>query len=313
VSPGEVGGGGGGSRDLIIVSAADSGYFSLLRDMVGSIRALRTDAAIGVYDLGLAADERAWLAANVTHVVRPGWDIEFRGRKRAREVLKADIARPFVPQYFPGYGMYFWLDADAWLQHWEVVDLYCAAAGDDKLAIVPEIDRAYKRHYKRPKLFGWTLQWKHYREGFGWRVADRLGRNPMINSGAFAARGDAPHWAAWQRATACVLQRSSFTPGAQIALNYIIFAEHLPVNFLPSYCNWMPGDAAPAFDAERGLFVEPHAPHEVIGIMHLAGAEQKSHVFRLDRLDGGTVETTLRYSATRDLCKPAIKAGFVCS
>ena len=81
----------------------------------------------------------------------------------------------------------------------------------------------------------------------------------------------------------------------------MIFAEHLPVNFLPAYCNWMPGDAAPAFDAARGLFVEPYAPHEVIGVMHLAGEAAKSRTFRLRRLDGGEIETPLRYSETRSL------------
>ena len=81
----------------------------------------------------------------------------------------------------------------------------------------------------------------------------------------------------------------------------MIFAEDLPVNFLPAYCNWMPGDAAPAFDAARGLFVEPYAPHEVIGIMHLAGPEQKNHNFRLNRLGGGTIETSLRFSESRAL------------
>jgi hypothetical protein len=52
---------------------------------------------------------------------------------------------------------------------------------------------------------------------------------------------------------------------------------------IPAYCNWMPGDAAPAFDAGRGLFVEPYSPHQVIGVMHLAGREQKNHIFRLNR------------------------------
>ena len=51
----------------------------------------------------------------------------------------------------------------------------------------------------------------------------------------------------------------------------------------------------------------PYAPHEVIGVMHLAGAEQKSHVFRLNRLDGGTIETALRYGATRQLCGRALE------
>jgi hypothetical protein len=44
----------------------------------------------------------------------------------------------------------------------------------------------------------------------------------------------------------------------------------------------------------------------VIGVMHLAGREQKTHLFRLNRLDGGTVETSLRYSESRSLCGRAL-------
>lgn len=291
------------ARGLIVVSAADSFYFPLLRDAVASVRALSADVAIGILDLGLATAETAWLAEQGACLVRPGWDVDFPDRERTREAFKAQVARPFLPRHFPGFEMYFWLDADAWLQDWRVVDLYCSAAGRDKLAITPEIDRAYKRHYKRPKLFGQTLAWKNYREAFGWRAADRLGRNPMVNCGVFALHRDAPHWSAWQRLIAQVLRRTRFFYAEQTALNYAIFAEKLPVNLLPAYCNWMVGDAAPAFDAARGAFVEPYAPHEAIGVMHLAGPEQKNHVFRLDRLDGGTVDTVLRYGATRDLCR----------
>jgi hypothetical protein len=295
-----------GAGGLIVVSAADSAYFPLLQDTVASVRSLNREVAIGVLDLGLDDAERGWLAERAADVVRPGWDVDFPGRDRTPETLKAQVARPFLPRHFPGYEMYFWLDADAWLQEWRAVELYCAAAGHDKLAIVPEIDRAYKRHYKRPKLFGWTLAWKCYREAFGWRVADRLGRNPMVNCGAFALHREAPHWQAWARIMTGVLQRTRFFYVEQIALNYAIFAEHLPANFLPAYCNWMPGDAAPAFDDRRGLFVEPYAPHETIGVMHLAGREQKEQVFTLARLDGATLTTGLRYRDTRGLCAPPV-------
>jgi hypothetical protein len=286
---------------LIVVSAADSGYFPLLQDAVESVRALRAQVAVGVLDLGLAPEQLAWLGDQGARVVRPGWDVDFPGRERTREAFKAQVARPFLPRHFPGYEMYFWLDADAWLQEWRAVELYCEAAGRDRMAITPEIDRAYKRHYKRPKLFGTTLAWKNYRAAFGWRAADRLGRNPMVNCGVFALHRDAPHWQVWQHLIERVLQRTRFFYAEQTALNYAIFAEKLPVNLLPAYCNWMVGDAAPAFDAARGLFVEPYAPHEVIEVVHLAGPEQKSHVFSLARLDGGTVETGLRYRDTRGL------------
>ncbi|MBV9964576.1 MAG: hypothetical protein JO008_02665 [Alphaproteobacteria bacterium] len=128
---------------LIIASAADSGYFPLLQDAVASVRALNRDVAIGVLDLGLAPAERDWLQERAARVVRPDWDVDFPGRERTPETLKAQVARPFLPRHFPGHEMYFWLDADAWLQEWRIVELYCKAAGRDKLAIVPEIDRAY--------------------------------------------------------------------------------------------------------------------------------------------------------------------------
>jgi hypothetical protein len=289
---------------MLIVSGADRGYFPLLRDTVLSIQAQRPQASIGILDVGLEPEQQQWLAARVAHLVRPGWDIDFPQRDHTPESRKAQFARPFLPRHFPGYDTYLWIDADAWLQDWRAIELYGTAAGRDKLAITPEIDRAYKRHYKRPKLFGTTLAWKNYREAFGWRAADRLGRNPMVNCGVFALHRDAPHWQAWARIIAQVARRTRFFYVEQTALNYVIFAEHLAVNFLPAYCNWMPGDAAPAFDAARGLFVEPYAPHEVIGIMHLAGPDQKTQVFRLNCLDGGEVETSLRYGESRALCGP---------
>jgi hypothetical protein len=287
---------------LLIVSGADRAYFPLLRDTVLSVLRQRPDAAVGILDVGLEPEQREWLAERVTHLVHPDWDIDFPGRTQMAEGRKAQFARPFLPDHFPGYETYLWIDADAWVQDWRVIELFVEAARSGKLAIVPEIDRAYKRHYKRPKLLGLTLAWKNYREAFGWRVADRLGRNPMVNCGVFALRGDAPHWEAWARIMTEVAQRTRFFFVEQTALNYGIFSDQLPVDFLPAYCNWMPGDAAPAFDVEHGLFVEPYSPHEVIGIMHLAGAEQKTHEFRLNRLDGGVVQTSLRYSESRALC-----------
>jgi hypothetical protein len=291
-----------GRGSLLIVSGADSGYFPLLTDMIASIRALRPDAAVGILDVGLASEEREWLEPRVAHLVRPGWDIDFPHRASTPEVRQAQFARPFLPRHFPGYEIYLWLDADAWVQDWRVIELYVAAAGRDKLAITPEIDRAYKRHYKRPKLFGKTLSWKNYRQAFGWLTADRLGRNPIVNCGVFALHQNAPHWVAWARVMTKVAQRTRFFFIEQTALNYVIFAERLPVEFLPAYCNWMPGDAAPGFDTERGLFVEPYAPHEVIGIMHLAGPAQKTGTFRVRRLEGGVAETSLRYGDSRALC-----------
>lgn len=300
---------GGVTDDLIVIVGADGAYFPLLRDAVSSVRALNTTVAIGVLDLGLSRDQLAWLGERVSRIVAPTWDIDFPGRERMPDSFKAQVARPFLRRHFPGYGTYLWLDADAWLQDWRAIELYCAAAATGRLAITVEVDRAYKRHYKRPKLLGATGTWKNYREAFGWRVADRLGRNPMVNCGVFALRRDAPHWDAWARLTERVLRRTRFFYAEQMALNYAVFGEKLPADLLPCYCNWMPGDAAPAFDAARGVFVEPYTPHETIGVMHLAGSDAKHSLFRLECLDGGTVETSLRYGESREVCRRAAEVG----
>ena len=145
---------------LLIASGADNSYFPLLRDLVSSILAQRRDMDIGILDFGLAPEQRDWLAERVAQLVRPGWDIDFPDRERTPEARKAQLSRPFLRRHFPGYETYLWIDADAWLQDWRAVELYLSAAGRDRIAITPEIDRAYKRHYKRPKLFGRTLAWK---------------------------------------------------------------------------------------------------------------------------------------------------------
>jgi hypothetical protein len=235
----------------------------------------------------------------------PGWDLDFPRHDNTPEIRKAQIARPFLPRHFPGYGTYIWIDADAWLQEWSAIEMLRTAASDGRLAICPEIDRSYKRHYKRPKLFGMTLQWRCYREAFGWRVADRLGRNPMLNCGVFALNGDSAHWQTWRVAMQRALARTNFVYIEQIALNYAVFSGIIDATFLPAICNWLCGDAAPMWDESRKRLVEPNAPFQPIGILHLAGEGQKGKRFNLATLSGHSVESMLRYGYHR--------SAYVCS
>jgi hypothetical protein len=284
--------------EIVIVSAADNGYFPLLRDLVLSIRDKETGRTtpIGAFDLGLSAEQRVWLVGQGVALAEPGWDVDFPRRKRTPLIRKAQIARPFLRRYFPGYATYLWIDADAWVQEWSAIEMLLAAAAGGKLAICPELDRSYKRHYKRPKLFGMTLQWRCYRTAYGLRVADRMGRNPMLNCGVFALRGDSPSWDRWIAAMTRALQRTNFVFIEQIALNYAIFTGTIPATFLPASCNWLCGDAAPMWDEASRCLVEPNAPNAPLGILHLAGEGQKEKTFTLATTAGGNITTGLRYS-----------------
>ena len=284
---------------VAVVTGADAGYWDLLQGTVQSLVAARStvDFDLCVFDLGLTDAQRSALSAQGATVVAPGWDVDFPGRDATPTHFQAMTARPNLPKHFPGFEMYLWIDADAWVQDPAVLAVYLDAAAEGQMALSAQIDRAYKQHYKRSKLFGWTHNHKHYRLGWGWRVADTFGRMPILNSGAFALRGDAPHWQAWGDALAVGLQRTRHKLVEQTALNLVLYRDKLPATFLPAWCNWLCDAAAPMVDAAHGLLVEPHAPYTPLGIVHLAGEFEREGVLRLQTRQGGHRDTGLRYEA----------------
>ena len=80
-------------------------------------------------------------------LVVPQWDFDFPGRDKLKDGYKALTARPFLPRYFPGFDLYFWIDADCWVQQGDAIALFLAAARTGALAVAPEIHRSM-RHYR---------------------------------------------------------------------------------------------------------------------------------------------------------------------
>jgi lipopolysaccharide biosynthesis glycosyltransferase len=254
----------------IIISGADSGYFELLKGCIRSIRdkPAGRDIALGVLDVGLGEAERRWLLGQDAVVVDPGWDIDFPERASAPRYRLAQYGRPFLPGYFPGYDLYMWLDADAWVQDWQAVELFFRGATGGSLAVVPELDRAYRNFFHAWEEFHAVIR-RSYLEGFDVETADRLVRHPLLNSGAFALAADAPHWKAWESTLRAALQRSRNDLIEQAALNHVIYAQNQPAHFLPSWCNWICHHATPIRDTVGGPLVEPNLPHHRLGIVHL--------------------------------------------
>jgi hypothetical protein len=295
----------------IVCTAADAPYFPLLKSLVRSLAdgPLARQLPVGVLDLGLTEDQRAWLEGRGARLVVPGWDVDFPGRDKAPAFYRAMTARPFLPRHFPGYALYQWIDSDAWVQDDAVLAIFLEAAASGLLAIVPEFDRGYWTMYKPPKL--WTQNHKAFAWGYGARAGYRLGRNPILNSGVFALAAGAPHWPLWAEAHRRSLQRRRWRPPSsdpfyfflaeQTALNYVVFADRQPTTFLPATCNWFCGKGTPRWDGRRGQVVEPHAPHLPLGILHLAGKGMKERVWALDALDGGQVTTRLTYEEVQAL------------
>jgi hypothetical protein len=283
----------------IAITGGDAAYFDLMRGCVASIRDKPEgrDIALGVLDCGLRDEQRAWLIDRGARLVLPRWDFDFPGRAGCSEAFKALTARPFLPDYFPGHDTYLWIDADCWVQHWFAIDLFLRGARRRAIAVAPEIHRAF-RHYRHAWPEFSAVNGAAFREAFGAALADRLVRYPLINAGVFAIRAGSPAWGAWATVLDEALQRSTNMTD-QIALNVAVYERGLPAEALPSTCNWPVHHALPAWDAARGLFVEPSLPHDPLGILHMTIYTKTVASFDIVQVggpaDGSTRPMTVRY------------------
>ncbi|MSO92164.1 MAG: hypothetical protein EXQ86_02025 [Rhodospirillales bacterium] len=279
---------------IIVVSGADSAYFGYLKDLVRSIHAQPDGegVSIGVLDLGLTPEEIGWLTKAGAKCLDPGWDYKFSDT--STQFFKAMTARPHLPKHFPGYDVYLWLDADAWVQDWAAIELYLEGARRHGFAITPEVDRSYLP-FNKQGLYT-ELQFRNYSQSFDAETARKLSPFPVINCGVFAAKASAPHWDLWSSTLGETFQRSVHFFSEQTALNYILYMKELTVAYLPSWCNWLCHRATPLCTNDGRRLVEPALPYRTLGIVHVT-ANTKGAMFDLATIGGGTVRRSLHFEA----------------
>lgn len=279
----------------VIVSAADEKYHHLLLGLVLSLRALPAsrEMAVVALDVGMTAAQREALAAlGVTCVAASLEPLPPRADGRP-PLSVAQRLRPQIPRLVPGYGTYLWMDADLWVQRDWVVPLFLRAAGRGAMAIVPEVHVAYPSLYGASQLRAHFATWRRL---FDQQTAEALARNPTINSGLFALRGDAPHWDLWAGTLQAILARDDTYYGEQLALNHLLYTRprEAPARFLAASCNWICHQALPVVDHQSGLLCDPVPPYPVLGAVHLTvGAKEGEKSLRAT--DGGQVTRSLKY------------------
>jgi hypothetical protein len=276
----------------VIVTAADEKFFSLLQGLLLSIRDKRTadGFSIGVLDVGLTAEQLAWLGDFADLVVVPEWDLQVPDEVRSQRPEMSLTARPFLPKYFPGFDVYLWIDADVWVQEWSGLDLYIAGANANALAATAEVHRAY-----RPG--GVVTKWRYdaFKAAYGVKVAQALVLASHINAGVFALKRDAPHWEVWADCLRQAIENSGTARKSnQMSLNYAVHVRRLPVQLLPATCNWTCNLALPMWDEKKHRYCEPFLPYEPIALMHLT-ANTKDKEFKIGTTSGKVRKTSLRY------------------
>ena len=292
-----------------IVSLADSNYFDLLNELIESIKSFDQSKYVDIciLDAGLEDDQIQILSKKVNQIKKAKWDIEVPDSKiKKREWLKSQISRAFIPNYFPNYKKYLWIDADAWVNSWFVIDLYFKGSDNNKLSISTSADRSYGRVLRAEWLIGSLARiksqnYKHAKSsGFSEKVARTVALKPHLNIGVFCLNEKAPHWEVWQKNLKIALNSGKIFGSEQIAMNITIYVDKLDVEILPAYCNYTLTNEM-KYDTISNTFVEPYLPNHKIGIIHLAGKNNdhirfnKNFLSEVKTLDGKIIKKSLRF------------------
>jgi hypothetical protein len=301
--------------DNTIVTLADSNYFEMLEELVDSIKkhpeSERT--AICVLDAGLTENQINIIEKKVYKVKKANWDIEVPNYKViGKEWLKSQVSRAFLPDYFPEFKKYLWIDCDAWVQNWDCIELYMKACENGKLGITQTMGPGYRVMSKVNWLFGRlalikSQNYKHARSsGIKEEDARKIAFAPHINIGVFSLEKNSPCWKSWQKNLIKTLSKGQVFGSEGLAINLSVYVDNIPTEFLPLHCNWIASNLLPKFDTEKEIFVEPNLPNYQVGIMHLAaGIWIKEKDMRLNKdlniyietVKGDKVSKSLRFKS----------------
>ena len=263
----------------VIISLADANYFELVNELVDSIKNHKQseNVAICIMDAGLKSKQIEILDKKVDIIKKAEWDIEVSSSKvKDREWLKSQVSRAFLPNYFPEFKKYLWIDCDAWVQDWSCIELFFKACNNGKLGITQTMGPGYRIMSKVNWLLGSlalikSQNYKHARSsGIKEEDARKIAFAPHLNIGVFSLEKNSICWSIWQDNLKKTLSKGKIFGSEGLAINLSVYVNNVPVEFLPLNCNWIASNLLPKYNEDKKIFVEPNLPNYTIGIMHLA-------------------------------------------
>ena len=262
-----------------IITLADSNYYEMLEELINSIQRFSQskEISICVLDAGLTDEQKKILEKKVYKIKKAEWDIDVPSYKTlGKEWLKSQVSRAFLPNYFPEFQKYLWIDCDAWVNNWNCIDLYFKACENGKLGITQTMGPGYRIMSKVKWLFGSYAQiksqnYKHAKSsGINEKDSRLIAFAPHLNVGVFSLEKNSPCWLSWQKNLKKTLSKGKIFGSEGLAINLSVYVDNVETEFLPLNCNWIISNLLPKFNDKKKTFVEPYLPNNEIGIMHLA-------------------------------------------
>mgnify|MGYP001299390959 CR=1 FL=1 len=294
-------------KKKIIISSCDEKYFLLLKELFISIKnsGILNDYIFAVLDTGMNRDQLIYLRDENILIKEAVWNVEVPNYKiLGRDHLKTQVARAFLPDYFPNYNIYIWLDADLWLNDLSSFLLYEKAAAENCLAITPQSDRAYFNNAKVEWFLNFprkvkTINYKNIGRSISKKLGKKYAFYSTLNAGAFAINSKKEIWECFQKNIKLASKKGRIFGTDQVALALSVHEDKVPTQFLPAYCNWMCEFHLPKFDEISQKFVEPYLPYHPLALVHLAGLdkirEDKNILVDLKTTEGKIVKKSLRF------------------
>lgn len=296
------------SIDKIIVSSADSKYFQLIKELFLSLKKnnIFNEYHFAILDTGLAKDEYEYFKDHKVKIIEAEWNVEVPKYKvLGRNHLKTQVARAFLPDYFPNYKVYIWLDADMWLNDLDSFLLYEKGALKQCLTITPQSDRSYFNNANVEWFMNFpkkvkTINFKNIGKSVSKQLARKYAFYSTLNAGAFAISSKKEIWDTLQKNIKLAAKKGRIFGTDQVALALTVHEDKTPTQFLPAYCNWMCEFHLPIFNKQTNKFVEPYLPNHSLALIHLAGLDEiradKKILLDLKTTEGNFVKKSLRFN-----------------
>ena len=268
---------------VCLATSCDKAFFSMVQHLVRSLgKETLTGLPLDIrlekkfLDMDCSPEQKSWLREYGFETVRmdQGDAPTIQG---APFHYRAQTSRPYLPDYFPGYDVYLWMDADVWVQSPAALAEYVKAALEkpSALAAVQEVDPAYRIFWdpgQARSYYGDND--RRIRRFYPPELADGLQLLPRFNDGLFSLHRDSPYWLLWRTIMGDALSQGYDYFHDQDSLNVAILLQK-EVCSLPARYNWLCAMAASPVKNEGGRWCRPCAPYEELQVLHLIASGKK--------------------------------------
>jgi hypothetical protein len=253
---------------VMIVSGSDSVFWPIAKGCVDSLgRAADHDSKLflGFLDDGLEPEQIEYLTSKRFTVEPTRWCLGIpESFQKGFPGSRVKVSKTMLPDIFPGFDVYIWVDADAWLQEESAISELVQGAMTNEVSLVSQRNPKYS-------VMQYVNLWRVSvaKQYFGYGAALNVLFKPYFNSGVFAMQSSSRVWSAWQSAwRSAIAKRKQYRVSDQAALNHVITTQKVKIARFDATYNWACHLAQPYWDSQSSKW-RTSENGELIKVLHM--------------------------------------------